>query len=65
LAAAENGCAMMIERFALQAIEAGRPIKLVGPPVATGQSHYYIQRKTGPTEKRISSAFCDWLETCF
>jgi LysR family glycine cleavage system transcriptional activator len=65
LVASENGCAMMIERFALQAIEAGRPIKLVGSPVDTGQSHYYVHRNTGPTEKRVSSAFCKWLETCF
>ena len=65
LAAAENGCAIMFERFAQQAIEAGRPIKIVGDPVANGQSHYVVQRNTTSTEKRASTAFCEWLATCF
>lgn len=65
VAAAGNGCAMMIERFAQQAVETGRPIRLVGAPITTGQSHYYIQRNTGPTEKRVSAKFCNWLQTCF
>ncbi len=65
LAAADNGCAIMFERFAQQAIAAGRPIKIVGDPVANGQSHYVIQRNNAPTEKRASTAFCEWLATCF
>ncbi len=65
LAASENGCAIMLERFAQQAIAAGRPIKIVGDPVANGQSHYVVQRNTAPTEKRASTAFCKWLATCF
>ncbi len=65
LAAAESGCAIMIERFAEQAIEAGRQIKIVGEPVLVGQSHYMVQRNVGPSEKRASAAFCEWLATCF
>ena len=65
LAAANNGCAIMIERFAKQAIESGRPIKIVGAAVATGQSHYLIERNTGPEEKRAAAVFCKWLKTCF
>ncbi len=65
LAAAENGCAIMFERFAQQAIAAGRPLKIVGDPVANGQSHYVIQRNSAPNEKRTSTAFCEWLATCF
>ncbi len=65
LAAAENGCAIMFERFAQQAIAAGRPIQIVGDPVANGQSHYVIQRNTTPNEKRASTAFCEWLATSF
>ena len=34
--AAENGCAIMFERFAQQVIKVGRPIKIVGDPVANG-----------------------------
>ncbi|EBA02471.1 transcriptional regulator, LysR family protein [Rhodobacterales bacterium HTCC2150] len=65
LAAAENGCAIMFKRFAQQAIAAGRPIKIVGDPVANGQSHYVVRRNTTSTEKRASTAFCEWLATCF
>ncbi|MDA7965348.1 LysR family transcriptional regulator [Ruegeria sp.] len=65
LAAAEAGCTIMIERFARQAIQTGRPIKLVGDPVETGQAHYVVQRKTGPAEKGVSTVFCEWLKTCF
>lgn len=63
LAAAENGCTIMIERFARQAIDTGRPIKIVGAPVEIGQSHYAVQRNTGPAEKHASSAFCEWVGT--
>ncbi|MEP3947265.1 LysR family transcriptional regulator [Ascidiaceihabitans sp.] len=65
LAASENGCAIMFERFAQQAIAAGRPIKIVGDTVANGQSHYVVQRNSASTEKRASTAFCEWLATCF
>ena len=65
LAAAENGSAIMFERFAQQAIAAGRPIKIVGDPVANGQSHYVVQRNSASTEKRATKAFCKWLATCF
>ncbi|MEP1518934.1 LysR family transcriptional regulator [Ascidiaceihabitans sp.] len=65
LAASENGCAIMFERFAQQAIAAGRTVKIVGDPVANGQSHYVVQRNSASTEKRASTAFCEWLATCF
>ncbi len=65
LVAAENGCAIMFERFAQKAIEVGRPIRIVGDPVANGQSHYVVQRNTAPSEKRALAAFCQWLATCF
>ncbi len=65
IAASENGCAIMFERFARQAIATGRPIKIVGDPVANGQSHYVVQRNTTPIEKRASTAFCEWVATCF
>ena len=65
LVAAENGCAIMIERFAQQAIQSGRTISIVGDPVSIGQSYYVAQRNTGPEEKRAAEVFCSWLRTCF
>ena len=65
LVASEIGCAIMFERFAQQAIDVGRPIKIVGDPVANGQSHYVIQRNAAASEKRASKAFCEWLANCF
>ena len=65
LAAAEAGCTIMIARFARQAIETGRPVKIVGPEVETGQAHYFIQRKSDPASALASEVFCDWLKTCF
>ncbi|MEM7439105.1 MAG: LysR family transcriptional regulator [Pseudomonadota bacterium] len=65
LAAAENGCSIMFERFAQQAIAMGRPIRIVGDPVANGQSHFAVQRNNAPLERRASAAFCEWLKSCF
>lgn len=65
LVAAESGCAIMINRFAQQAIETGRQIRIVGTPVDTGQAHYVVQHKTGPAGSYVSTAFCDWLQTRF
>lgn len=65
LAAAENGCAIMFERFAQHAVDVGRPIKIVGNPIANGQSHYVVQRDTDAPKKQASVAFCAWLATCF
>jgi LysR family glycine cleavage system transcriptional activator len=65
LVAAENGCTIMIERFAQQAIQSGRTIRIVGDPISIGQSYYVAQRNTGPEEKRAAEVFCSWLRTCF
>lgn len=37
------GCAVVIERFAAQAMETGRAIHMAGPAVSLGQSHYFVQ----------------------
>ncbi|MBG6198889.1 MAG: LysR family transcriptional regulator [Roseibium album] len=65
LVAAENGCTIMIDRFAQQAIATGRQIRIVGDPVDTGQAHYFLQRKIRSAGSQVSTAFCDWLKTCF
>lgn len=65
LAAAENGCTILIERFAQQAIQTGRPIRIVGNAIATGHAHFFILRTMGPAEKRTASAFCEWLQSVF
>jgi len=65
LAAAENGCAIMIERFAQQAIQTGRPIRIVGESVSIGQSHYVSKKSSRSDEKRAADAFRSWLQACF
>jgi LysR family glycine cleavage system transcriptional activator len=65
LAEAPNRCAIMIERFAQQAVRSGRPIKIAGEPVPIGQAHFLSRRKAGTGALRARDAFCDWLQTCF
>ncbi|MCG7522601.1 LysR family transcriptional regulator [Ruegeria sp. Ofav3-42] len=65
LVASNNGCTIMIKRFAEQAISASRQIRIVGAPVDTGQAHYVLLRKADPAETQVSTAFCKWLQTRF
>lgn len=61
MVAAELGCAVVIERFARQAIEIGRAIRIVGDPVALGQSHY-LARTEPPTKRQPGvEEFEAWL----
>lgn len=65
LAAADLGCAVMIERFAMNAIETGRPIKLVGNRVPLGQSHYFAERNAAKKIHHAAEVFKDWLRALF
>jgi LysR family glycine cleavage system transcriptional activator len=65
LAAAENGCAIMIERFAIQALQSGRPIKIIGPPVSLGQSHFISRKQVGPRDQHATDQFLNWLRRYF
>lgn len=65
MAAAELGCAFMIERFAQQAIRTGRPIKVVGDRVSLGQSHYLSRGEAARSIQPGTKAFANWLRSCF
>jgi LysR family glycine cleavage system transcriptional activator len=65
LAAAGTGCTIMIERFARRAIASGRPIRIIGDPVDTGQAHCFVRRMTSPAERSMSETFCEWLKSRF
>jgi len=58
--ACELGCAVVLERFALNAIESGRAIQCTGEPVPLGQSHYFVDRATGKETHAMAKAFKDW-----
>ena len=65
MVAAELGCAIVIERFARQAIESGRSIRIVGDPVELGQSHYLAQTKPPANRLPAVEAFETWLRAQF
>ncbi|WP_170414499.1 LysR family transcriptional regulator [Ruegeria atlantica] len=65
MVAAGLGCAVVIERFALQAIETARNISVVGDPVALGQSHYLVRSDQHRPLKPGVDAFETWLRRQF
>ncbi len=67
LVASEVGCAVVIERFAKAAIQSGRPIHIVGEPIALHQSHFLIKRNVLNDEPAIAEieAFKEWVQTEF
>lgn len=65
MAAAGLGCAVVIERFAQQAIDTGRAISLGGAPVDLGQAHY-LARTEPPADRRPGAGqFKAWLREQF
>ncbi len=62
---AERGSAILIERFAIQAVHAGRAIHIAGTPVALGQSHYITRSKTTQDQRPETEAVINWLRDCF
>ena len=65
MVAAGLGCAVVIERFAQQAIGTGREIRIVGKPVALGQSHYLVRTERRTTVQPEVEAFEAWLRDQF
>ena len=65
LVAANLGCAIVIERFARNAIELGHPIKIVGEGVSLGQSHYLAQSDPQKEFNPTSNVFKEWLRAQF
>jgi LysR family glycine cleavage system transcriptional activator len=65
MVAAELGCAMVIERFARQAVGSGRSIRIVGDPVELGQSHYLARTEPPANRQPTVEAFETWLRAQF
>jgi LysR family glycine cleavage system transcriptional activator len=59
------GCAVVLERFAENAIEMGRPISYVGKRVQLGQFHYLGDNKSAKQIDPVIEAFEIWLRTLF
>jgi LysR family glycine cleavage system transcriptional activator len=59
--AAGLGCAVMLERYAKQAIADGRPVAIVGEPVALLQSHYLVQSEVRSEARAEIEVFESWL----
>ncbi len=65
LVAAERGWAIVIERFAAEAIRSGRPLKIVGARMPLGQSHYLALTDSTQGTQAAAQAFRDWLRQEF
>ena len=59
------GCAVVLERFAKNAIDTGRPIKTVGNRVPLSQSHYLAENKPSRETDPVTEAFKGWLRALF
>ena len=59
------GCAVVIERYAQQAIATGREIRVVGKPVVLGQSHYLVRTEQRSSVRPAKAAFETWLRHQF
>ncbi len=59
------GCAVVVERFARQAIRSGQSIRIVGEPVALGQSHYLVRSGQRTTAQPQIDEFEAWLREQF
>jgi LysR family glycine cleavage system transcriptional activator len=65
LAVSDLGRAVVIERFARNAIETNPKVKIVGDAVPLGQSHYIAEQKRVKEIHPGAEAFKDWLRTKF
>nr|WP_319948885.1 LysR family transcriptional regulator [uncultured Shimia sp.] len=65
IVAAGGGCAMILERFAHTAIQTGKPISILGAPMAINQSHYLVGRETSGMNDTARQLFEAWLEAEF
>lgn len=65
MVAAGLGCAVVIERFAQQAMGTGEEIRIVGKPIALGQSHYLVRTERRATVQPEVEEFEAWLRQQF
>ncbi len=63
LVACELGGAIVLERFAVNAIKTGRSIKIVGERVQLKQSHYLVTSETQIQTNPMIEVFKDWLRS--
>lgn len=56
---------MILERFAHTAIQTGKPISILGAPMAINQSHYLVGRETSGMNDTARQLFEAWLEAEF
>lgn len=59
------GCAVVIERFARQAVDVGQGLSIVGAAVPLGQSHYLVRTKRRAPAQPDVDAFETWLRRQF
>jgi len=65
MAASGLGCAILIERFAHDAIRMGQSIEIIGERVPLGQSHYVATRQTSQEKQPSATAFTEWVKHLF
>ena len=65
MVAAGLGCAVVIERFARQAITSGQNIRVVGEPKELGQAHFLLRTEQRGAAQPHVSAFEAWLKRQF
>jgi len=65
LVACDLGSAIVLERFALNAIETGHPIRCVGDSVPLRQSHYIVNQDSAKQANPMAESFKAWLRTLF
>lgn len=65
LVASDLGAAVVIERFAMNAIETGRPIEIVGERVSLGQSHFLVETDSAKAIHPAAEVFKDWVRGVF
>ena len=65
MVAAGFGYAVVIERFARQAIQSGQKIRIVGEPKALGQAHYIVQTERRDPAHANVAKFEAWLRRQF
>ena len=65
MVAAGLGYAVVIERFARQAIQSGQKIVIVGEPKELGQAHYLIQTELRDAAQPYVKEFETWLSRKF
>ncbi|WP_120633751.1 LysR family transcriptional regulator [Ruegeria sp. EL01] len=65
IVAAGGGYAVVVERFAKTALEAGRNVKIVGQAVPIEQSHFLIEGQSSKTNNGAKQCFEAWLEGIF